>query len=672
MAVDPSNGNVYVASDTSDPQPASTTPSGAELDEFETILSVRPASPSTPTGTSTCRTAAATSGGTGTTEEYDLVRATDLGTVDGNPSYGVCGRPADDHVYVDEGNRVVEFDSGRGHESDAHSARGVCSRVARRRRGGGQVVVANPHADEVAAFGPPILPHDLTPTTRSSSTASAPPATRNTADFQVTPSGDYAVFTSALSLTGYDNAGHREVFRYDAADRQPRYAPPATRPTSRRPARPLWPPNGLSLTDDGRVFFNSTEGLVDRDLNEKKDAYEWEPRDGIGQVAPRSEGCVQLISTGTGPSTSSLLGASADGSRRLLLHPRRPSPPSDHNGGRVKIYDARERRRLPVRAAAACHARRPTSATAPAAADAAAADDPQHAPGTPRRPGCLGTARRCGQFAGRARAVAKKRHASKARASRTGGRTTWLSADTGCRLLRRSALVLAAALDRAPRVRRPRSRERGDRRFTTTTSTTQAGGHPDLSTSFTLDSPGEPEAAQNVIFNAPEGIFGNPNAITHCTSSDFALDECPPNSQAGLITVYANYEGKPDHLLGTAPIFDIEPQTGADGALRLHRADPRTSRSTSRSRSEPAVRLRPAVHGSEITQLTPLSGADLTFWGFPADSSHDTQRFPKGAPGEPASCPGLADTGCVGQPTPASIPVAPAHRQPDHLHRASR
>ena len=60
-----------------------------------------------------------------------------------------------------------------------------------------------------------------------------------------------------------------------------------------------------------------------------------------------------------------------------------------------------------------------------------------------------------------------------------------------------------------------------------------AGGHPDLSTSFTLDDPGEPEAARNVIFNAPEGVFGNPNAITHCTSSDFALDQCPPTRRSG-------------------------------------------------------------------------------------------------------------------------------------------
>ncbi len=98
--------------------------------------------------------------------------------------------------------------------------------------------------------------------------------------------------------------------------------------------------------------------------------------------------------------------------------------------------------------------------------------------------------------------------------------------------------------------------------FTTSSSDHTAGGHPDLSTSFTIAEPGVHEAARNVVFEAPEGIFGNPYAITHCASSDFALDQCPPDAQAGLITVYANYENEEHHLLGTAPIFDLEPHGG--------------------------------------------------------------------------------------------------------------
>ena len=74
-------------------------------------------------------------------------------------------------------------------------------------------------------------------------------------------------------------------------------------------------------------------------------------------------------------------------------------------------------------------------------------------------------------------------------------------------------------------------------------STPQAGGHPDLQTSFVLESPGSPEAAKNIIFNAPTGVFGNPRALSQCLGSEFALDQCPPDAQAGLITISAHFLG---------------------------------------------------------------------------------------------------------------------------------
>ncbi len=199
--------------------------------------------------------------------------------------------------------------------------------------------------------------------------------------------------------------------------------------------------------------------------------------------------------------------------------------------------------------------------------------------------------------------------------------------------------------------------------FTTTTSTTQAGGHPDLSTSFELANPGEPEAARNVVFNAPEGVFGNPYAITHCTSSDFALDRCPSDSQAGLITVYANYEGSSDQLLGTAPIFDLETQ-GEETALFAFIVPtldiPINIPVAVRTAGDYGLRFTV----SDITQITPIAGAKMTFWGFPAIESHDVERFPKGSPGEPANCAGALGTGCIGKPTAASIPPEPLTDNP--------
>ena len=62
--------------------------------------------------------------------------------------------------------------------------------------------------------------------------------------------------------------------------------------------------------------------------------------------------------------------------------------------------------------------------------------------------------------------------------------------------------------------------------------------------------------------------------------------------------------------------------------------------------------------------VTPLAGANLTFWGFPAEASHDAERFPKGAPGEPSGLPGFANTSCLGDAVPSSIPVHPLTDNP--------
>jgi hypothetical protein len=199
--------------------------------------------------------------------------------------------------------------------------------------------------------------------------------------------------------------------------------------------------------------------------------------------------------------------------------------------------------------------------------------------------------------------------------------------------------------------------------FGTATSTTQAGAHPDLQTFFTLHDPGAPESAENVTFNAPEGVFGNPNAITQCTSSDFALDQCPSDSQAGLVTVRGNYNGNPEALLGTAPIFDMVPQP--EETARFSFIVPTIDVPIAvpvAVRTGTDYGLRFTV--SNITQLVPLAGARLVFWGFPAAQEHSLQRFPKGSPGAPAGCPGIADATCLNGGAASSIPVEPLTDNP--------
>jgi hypothetical protein len=146
-------------------------------------------------------------------------------------------------------------------------------------------------------------------------------------DFQVAPSGDFAAFATLVPVTGATTFGHSEVYRYDThadaldcASCAPTGAPPTT--------DTYLTPHGLNLSDDGRVFFTSSEPLALRDTNGQADAYEWE------------DGAVQLISTGSSEADSGIVTASADGknafffTRQTLVH-------KDLNGNAVKIYDAR-------------------------------------------------------------------------------------------------------------------------------------------------------------------------------------------------------------------------------------------------------------------------------------------------------------------------------------------
>jgi Tol biopolymer transport system component len=152
---------------------------------------------------------------------------------------------------------------------------------------------------------------------------------RRTSDFQVTPDGRFAAFTSLLSLTGFPNLGHYEIYRYDTHEEELECASCATTGSAATHDTSL-SPDGLNLSDDGRVFFTSQEGLVLTDTNGVKDAYEWSGGLRVGR-----------LSTGAGVTPSELLSASADG-RDAFFFTRNVLVPSDENGSAIKIYDARE------------------------------------------------------------------------------------------------------------------------------------------------------------------------------------------------------------------------------------------------------------------------------------------------------------------------------------------
>jgi hypothetical protein len=192
-------------------------------------------------------------------------------------------------------------------------------------------------------------------------------------------------------------------------------------------------------------------------------------------------------------------------------------------------------------------------------------------------------------------------------------------------------------------------------------TTTEAGGHPDVTASLELEGAGDPEVAKNVMVNLPEGIFGNPDVLPICTSVSFALNECGSASQVGIITVRASYEGDPNYLLGTAPLYLLEAR-GTFETARLGFVAPTVDIPINipvNVRTAGDYGLRMTVTG--ITQQIPLVGVDLTVWGFPASHDNDPKRFRPGTPSEPAGCPGIPTAGCIPPPYPdaGGTPVQP-------------
>ena len=179
-----------------------------------------------------------------------------------------------------------------------------------------------------------------------------------------------------------------------------------------------------------------------------------------------------------------------------------------------------------------------------------------------------------------------------------------------------------------------------------------------MNIAFSLDASPSAEIAKNVTYDAPPGVGLLPAAVTHCLAPDLALTQCSPSSQVGLITIRSRYEGEAEFLLGTAPVFALEPPSGQFGALgfTIPTLDAEAVAGLSlRGASDYGQRLRLAnlPHGAPITTI------DLTLWGLPADVSHNAERFPRGSPGNPPGCPGLEDASCITSPTSSNLPLSP-------------
>ncbi len=268
--------------------------------------------------------------------EYDVESGelTDL-TVDHNASdalganvQGVIGASEDgEYVYFIADGVLTEGENAEGREPAAGDPNLYLS------RDGQTTFIATLDAESDNPPGPPggTVAGDWVPTLG-----------RRTAE--VTPDGQGVVFVTTNSFTGYHNAGFREVYVYDA--QSGKLACASCLPTGEAPtAESYLPISGASnatfqlrwISEDGsRVFFNSAAALVAHATSGAMNVYEWE-RDGAGSCRdPRD--CIYLLSGGTSPQGSYLVGASASGDDVFFV--TRAQLASQDGSEAYNLYDA--------------------------------------------------------------------------------------------------------------------------------------------------------------------------------------------------------------------------------------------------------------------------------------------------------------------------------------------
>lgn len=176
---------------------------------------------------------------------------------------------------------------------------------------------------------------------------------------------------------------------------------------------------------------------------------------------------------------------------------------------------------------------------------------------------------------------------------------------------------------------------------------TQAGGHP---WGLTVTGEFATEVGKNgnlvptrdvkdVITYLPPGLLGDPMAVPRCslTQVTHGGELCPNDTQIGVYRV---------HDLGPtkeyfAPIVNVAPEPGQSAEFALENTTPLDTPLLTAHLVRTAEGYSFAVVSKE-TPLIALTKFELTFWGVPADPSHDPMRgrVCRKASLEPLNCEG--------------------------------
>ncbi|HEY3830595.1 MAG TPA: hypothetical protein VGL57_15500 [Solirubrobacteraceae bacterium] len=170
---------------------------------------------------------------------------------------------------------------------------------------------------------------------------------------------------------------------------------------------------------------------------------------------------------------------------------------------------------------------------------------------------------------------------------------------------------------------------------------TQAGGHPWALTTvgeFTTEklqgeTAGPTRDPKDIVVNLPPGLLGDPQATPQCSLTEVTsvgAQSCPADTQLGVYSI--RIEGGHELL---APIVNVTPEAGQSAEFALENTVPvdtplLTAHLVRTALGVSGCALARGCYGftvvsNEIPLLT-IEGFELTFWGVPADPSHDPMR----------------------------------------------
>jgi uncharacterized repeat protein (TIGR01451 family) len=205
---------------------------------------------------------------------------------------------------------------------------------------------------------------------------------------------------------------------------------------------------------------------------------------------------------------------------------------------------------------------------------------------------------------------------------------------------------------------------------------TQAGGHPySFTTTFFYNTTGNGSGhndsfadpsevigeGKDLHVTLPLGFIGNPQAVPQCTQDEFRELICPPSSQVGVSHV--DFSGfKCSRCVGLAPlstaVYNMVPPPGVPAQFAFtYKVGGLQARTRLDARLHTGGDYGVTVVASGISQLFALLATPVTFWGVPADPSHDDQRCKNPGDEQAVICSG--EPGTDDGPNRSTAPLKP-------------